>query len=55
MEGGLTRIWERALRISPIGMDDDFFDLGGDSFVAVRILSNVEAITNRALPLVTLV
>ena len=54
LEGRLTRIWERALRISPIGLQDDFFDLGGDSFQAVRILSDLAAITARHLPLATL-
>jgi FkbH-like protein len=54
MERLLTRIWERVLRVSPIGIRDDFFDLGGDSFLAVRILANLEAITKRDLPLVTL-
>ena len=51
----VARIWERVLRVSPIGIHDDFFDLGGDSLLAVRILANLEAITKRDLPLVTLV
>ena len=42
----LTRIWERVLRTSPIGMHDNFFDLGGDSLLAVRILADLKAITN---------
>ncbi len=54
LERRLTRIWERALRISPIGINDDFFDLGGDSFQAVRILADLAAITARDLPLATL-
>jgi thioesterase domain-containing protein len=54
LEKRLTRIWERALRISPIGLSDDFFDLGGDSFQAVRILADLAAITARDLPLATL-
>ena len=54
LERRLTRIWERALRISPIGIHDDFYDLGGDSFQAVRILADLVEITARALPLATL-
>jgi FkbH-like protein len=54
MEQRIARIWERALRISPIGPSDNFFDLGGDSLLAVRIFSDLEALTGRALPLATL-
>ncbi len=55
IEKKLARIWERVLRISPIGIHDNFFDLGGDSFVAVRLLSDLGAMTGRELPLVALV
>jgi FkbH-like protein len=55
MERKLTRIWERVLRVSPIGIHDDFFDLGGDSFSAVRLLSELKPIIERDLPLITFV
>jgi FkbH-like protein len=55
IERKLTRIWERVLRISPIGIHDNFFDLGGDSLLAVRLLADVKAVTTRDLPLATLV
>jgi FkbH-like protein len=55
MEKELTRIWERVLRISPIGIHDNFFDLGGNSLTAVRLLANLRSITERELPLVTLI
>jgi acyl carrier protein len=32
----LVRIWENALGVAPIGVYDDFFDLGGDSIVALQ-------------------
>ena len=32
----LVRIWENALGVTPIGIDDDFFDLGGDSITAIQ-------------------
>jgi FkbH-like protein len=54
-EQRLTRIWERVLRVSPISIHDSFFDLGGDSLQAVRILADLEAVTQRHLPLATLV
>lgn len=50
-ERRLVEIWERALRVSPIGIHDDFFDLGGDSLLAVRIL----AALNSDLPLAALI
>jgi acyl carrier protein len=31
-----VHIWESALGVSPIGIDDDFFDLGGDSITAIQ-------------------
>jgi FkbH-like protein len=55
MERKLTRIWERVLRVAPIGIHDDFFDLGGDSFLAVRLLSEMKPIIERDLPLITFV
>ena len=35
-EETLVSIWERALGVAPIGIDDDFFDLGGDSVTAIQ-------------------
>ncbi len=49
--GRVTRIWERALRKSPIGVHDNFFDLGGDSLIAVRVLADLKT----KLPLSSLV
>jgi acyl carrier protein len=36
----LMRIWHEVLGV-PVEPDDDFFDLGGDSFEAVRILTRI--------------
>jgi acyl transferase domain-containing protein/NADPH:quinone reductase-like Zn-dependent oxidoreductase/acyl carrier protein len=33
----LCCIWEEVLGISPIGIDDDFFSLGGDSISAIQV------------------
>jgi FkbH-like protein len=55
LEEELTRIWERVLRIAPIGIHDSFFDLGGDSLRAVRLVADLRAITERDLPLAILV
>jgi len=38
----LMRIWHDVLGV-PVEPDDDFFDLGGDSFEAVRILTRIRS------------
>jgi acyl carrier protein len=35
-EEKLVRIWENAIGVAPIGIHDDFFDLGGDSIIAIQ-------------------
>ena len=35
-EKRLVRIWENAIGVAPIGVHDDFFDLGGDSIIAIQ-------------------
>ena len=46
----LIGIWERLLNSAPINIDDDFFDKGGDSLLAVELLSEVERLTGRTVP-----
>ena len=52
LELRLKDVWEEVLNVRPIGLDDDFFDLGGDSLRAVELLSKIGALTNtpRHLP-----
>lgn len=47
----LVRIWERLLGISGIGVDDDFFTLGGDSLMAVEMFEAIRTGFSRDLPL----
>ncbi len=54
VETKLKLIWEQVLGVQPISATDNYFDLGGDSFQAVRIFSEVERALGRHLPLVTL-
>src|ERR1700704_191729 len=51
LEYRLLKIWEEVVSISPIGMDDDFFDLGGDSLQSIMLLASIESTFNRKLPL----
>jgi len=41
MESLLAKIWSEALSINSIGIHDSFFDLGGDSIIASRIVSAI--------------
>ena len=50
----LVKTWERVLGVTNIGTDDNFFDLGGHSLLAVRLLSEVEKVVGRKIPLASL-
>jgi acyl carrier protein len=39
---GLTNLWEEVLHVSNIGIDDDFFELGGYSLPAILLVSRIE-------------
>jgi acyl carrier protein len=41
LETQLVRIWEEALSVAPVGVDDDFLELGGDSLTASRVVAGV--------------
>jgi acetoacetyl-CoA synthetase len=46
----LIPIWERVLQRSPIGVNDNFFDLGGDSLLAVNLFFEIEQAFGREMP-----
>jgi aspartate racemase len=50
LERQLTAIWERELRVQPIGITENFFQLGGDSLTAVRVFSQIEKMLEKRLP-----
>jgi len=50
----LARIWQEELGVEVVGPDQNFFDLGGDSSLAVRMFSQVEKLFGIKLPLATL-
>lgn len=54
MEQMVCKIFEDLLRVERVGIEDSFFDLGGHSLLAVRLFAEVERMTGRKLPLVTL-
>jgi Phosphopantetheine attachment site. len=40
-EIALAAIWRELLQVQDIGVDDDFFDLGGQSLMAIRAVSGI--------------
>jgi acetoacetyl-CoA synthetase len=50
----LTPIWQRVLQLKSIHVDDDFFDLGGDSVLALQLFTEIAQACNRELPPVTI-
>ncbi|HSF38969.1 MAG TPA: non-ribosomal peptide synthase/polyketide synthase [Thermoanaerobaculia bacterium] len=53
-EQALAEIWCQVLRIERIGVHDDFFELGGDSLLAVRLLARLREVFRVEVPLRTL-
>ena len=53
-EMALRDLWEKNLGISPIGIDDDFIELGGDSISAIIIQTFIEESFGVSLPLTVL-
>lgn len=54
LERQLTQIWEQVLGIQPIGIQNNFLELGGNSLLAVQMLAEVEKQCGKNLPITTL-
>ena len=50
----LTAIWERVLQRSSVHIEDNFFDLGGDSSLALQLFNEIAITCGRELPPVTI-
>jgi len=50
-ERALAAIWEDVLEVPSIGIHDDFFDLGGQSFAAIMVMTRVAQESGKRLPL----
>ncbi|MGY3052015.1 amino acid adenylation domain-containing protein [Pedobacter sp. UYEF25] len=53
IENKLTEIWIKYLGFENIGVNDDFFDLGGHSIIAVQIMTQIEVEFKERLPIST--
>ncbi|MEM7795039.1 MAG: alpha/beta fold hydrolase, partial [Cyanobacteria bacterium P01_C01_bin.118] len=54
LELKLTQIWESVLGVSPLSVEDNFFDVGGDSLLAVQLFNQMQRQLDCGLPLATL-
>jgi len=50
----LARIWQELLGVESVGLDQNYFDLGGDSALAVHLFAQIEKSFGIKLPLATL-
>jgi thioesterase domain-containing protein/acyl carrier protein len=46
----LSGIWQRVFRKEHIGVDESFFDLGGDPWLAIELFLDIEKVFGRDLP-----
>ncbi len=46
----LVALWEEVLKRHPIGVSDDFFDLGGHSLIAIQLISRIRETFRTDLP-----
>jgi oxalate---CoA ligase len=49
LERLIAEIWERHLKRTDIGLDDDFFEIGGDSLQATEMLLEIEDLTRHRI------
>jgi phthiocerol/phenolphthiocerol synthesis type-I polyketide synthase E len=54
LEKSIAAVCTRVLGISGIGIDDSFFDLGGDSFMALQVVAGLKKDLGMDVPVVTL-
>lgn len=51
LERRLAEIWEQTLGAQSVGIHDDFFDVGGDSLLALGLYAEIERRLGRKIPL----
>jgi acyl carrier protein len=47
----VSGIWQAVLGVPRLARDEDFFDIGGDSFRAVQVMGAVQDALGRKVPL----
>ena len=41
LEARVAQLWEAMLHVAPIGVDDDYFELGGESLAAFALIARL--------------
>jgi acyl carrier protein len=54
LEQTIARIWQELLRVEKVGMGDNFFDLGGSSLIALKVIARLRKEVKARLPLVSI-
>jgi len=54
VEAVLLKIWQQLLGADSIGRNDNFFEVGGHSLLAVRLVMEIQKATGKQVPLATL-
>jgi len=54
IERTITSIWQEVLKMEKVGIDDNFFDLGGHSMLLVRIQGKLSEAFNRDISIIEL-
>jgi amino acid adenylation domain-containing protein len=54
LEGGIGDIWREVLEVKKVGVQDNFFDVGGNSLHIVRIHAKIRERLKREIPIVEL-
>jgi len=50
----LAALWADVLDVGPVGIHDDFLELGGDSLLAASLIARVQSAFQRRIPMATL-
>ncbi len=53
-EEKIADIWQKVLGIEKVGVDDNFFDLGGDSLIALQVIAELKKAFEFDIPVVSL-
>jgi acyl-CoA synthetase (AMP-forming)/AMP-acid ligase II/acyl carrier protein len=50
LHDGLLALWKRVLKVDDLSLDDDFFEKGGDSLLAMDVSLELQKLTGKELP-----
>ena len=54
MERTLAKVWCETLELDTVGVHDNFFDLGGNSVLSLRLVTAMSSALARPIPIVSL-